>query len=104
MLSASPFLGPPQREDHNLARLPQVDLDEVVPRERVDELRAAVHEDVFVALLLQLRDLRPRSPESTVEFDHSGFWSVEETTYFGIELNLSANSPAREGQAAAKPS
>ena len=29
---------------------------------------------------------------------------VEETTYFGIVLNLSANSPSRDGQAAAKPS
>jgi hypothetical protein len=46
-----------------------------------------------------------KSPaESTVEFDHSGFSSVEDTTYFGIVLNLSAKSPVREGQAAAKPS
>jgi hypothetical protein len=39
------------------------------------------------------------------EFDHSsGSVSVEETTYFGIVLNLSANSPSRDGHAAAKPS
>src|SRR3954447_25414494 len=46
----------------------------------------------------------PRSPSSTVELLHSGLLSVEETTYFGIWLNLSANSPSRDGQASAKPS
>src|SRR3989440_6346019 len=45
-----------------------------------------------------------RSPWSTVEFCHSGSPWVEETTYFGIWLNLSANSPSRDGHAAAKPS
>ncbi len=35
---------------------------------------------------------------------HAGSVSVEETTYLGIELNFSANSPSRSGQAAAKPS
>ena len=35
---------------------------------------------------------------------HSGFSSVDETTYFGMALNLSANSPSRYGQASAKPS
>ena len=40
----------------------------------------------------------------TVELFHSGSSSVEETTYFGIVLNLSAKSPSREGHAAAKPS
>ena len=44
------------------------------------------------------------SPPTTVEFVHSGWVSVEETTYLGIELNLSANSPSRDGQASAKPS
>jgi hypothetical protein len=44
------------------------------------------------------------SPFRTVVFVHSGLSSVEETTYFGIELNLSANSPSRLGQASAKPS
>ncbi len=44
------------------------------------------------------------SPSSTVVFVHSGFSSVDETTYFGIVLNLSANSPSRDGQASAKPS
>jgi hypothetical protein len=33
---------------------------------------------------------------------HSGSPSVVETTNFGIELNLSANSPSRCGQAPAK--
>ena len=28
---------------------------------------------------------------------------MDDTTYFGIELNLSANSPSRDGQASAKP-
>src|SRR3954451_6667776 len=46
----------------------------------------------------------PRSPSSTVELLHSGLLSVEETTYFGIWLNFSANSPSRDGQASAKPS
>src|SRR3954452_1111672 len=44
------------------------------------------------------------SPEITVVLFHSGSDSVVETTYFGRLLNLSANSPSREGQAAAKPS
>jgi hypothetical protein len=44
------------------------------------------------------------SPLRTVVLLHVGDWSVFETTYFGIELNLSANSPSRDGHAAAKPS
>ena len=40
----------------------------------------------------------------TVVLFHSGSVSVDDTTYFGIELNLSANGPSRSGQAAAKPS
>jgi len=35
---------------------------------------------------------------------HAGASSVEETTYFGMLLNLSANSFFIVGQAAAKPS
>ena len=31
----------------------------------------------------------------TVELFQSGSFSVEETTYFGLLLNLSANSPSR---------
>src|SRR5213596_3295665 len=45
-----------------------------------------------------------RSPSSTVVFCHSGCSSVDETTYFGIVLNLSANSPSLDGHASAKPS
>ena len=44
------------------------------------------------------------SPASTVELFHSASSKVEETTYFGMLLNLSANSPSLDGQAAAKPS
>ena len=55
-------------------------------------------------LLLQLRDLLATSPFSTVELFHSGSSRVEETTYLGMVLNLSANSPSLDGQAAAKPS
>ena len=44
------------------------------------------------------------SPSSTVELFHSGSSRVEETTYLGMLLNLSANSPSRDGQASAKPS
>ncbi len=44
------------------------------------------------------------SPDSTVELVHSGSRSVDDTTYFGMVLTLSANSPSRSGQAAAKPS
>src|ERR671922_2509157 len=40
-------------------------------------------------------------PPSTVVLFHSGSFSVDETTYFGIELNLSANSPSTCGQTAA---
>ena len=45
-----------------------------------------------------------RSPPITVELFHSGSFSVEETTYLGMLLNLSANSPSRDGHASAKPS
>src|SRR3954469_13992848 len=41
-------------------------------------------------------------PSRTVVLFHSGSLSVVETTNFGIELNLSANSPSRWGQAPAK--
>src|SRR5215218_3498714 len=44
------------------------------------------------------------SPSSTVELLHSGTSELDETTYFGIVLNLSANSPSRDGQASANPS
>src|SRR5512133_3385231 len=44
------------------------------------------------------------SSETTFELFHSGSRNVEETTYFCIPLNLSANSPSRVGHAAAKPS
>ena len=74
--------------------------------QRLRELDAAVDDDVAVGLLLELGDpASTRSPAwMTVEFVHSGSVSVEETTYLGIELNRSANSPSRDGQAAAKPS
>src|SRR5919106_5791693 len=42
------------------------------------------------------------SPLRTVVLFHSGFSRVEETTYLGMLLNLSANSPSRAGQAPAK--
>ena len=45
-----------------------------------------------------------KSPPSTVELVHCGSVSVEETTYLGIVLNLSAYSPCIDGHAAAKPS
>src|SRR5258708_15231003 len=44
------------------------------------------------------------SPLSTVELFHSAFSRVEETTYLGMLLNLSAKSFFADGQAAAKPS
>jgi UDP-N-acetylglucosamine:LPS N-acetylglucosamine transferase len=44
------------------------------------------------------------SPSSTVVLVHSGSASVEETTYFGRPLILSAYSPSRDGHAATKPS
>src|SRR3979409_1968893 len=44
------------------------------------------------------------SPLSTVELFHSGSSRVEETTYLGMLLNLSANSSSRDGHAFAKPS
>src|SRR5438093_6529447 len=44
------------------------------------------------------------SPLSTVELVHWGSSRVEETTYLGIVLNLSANSPSLDGQASANPS
>ena len=36
--------------------------------------------------------------------DEGNKFKLDETTYFGIVLNLSANSPSRLGHAAAKPS
>ena len=46
-----------------------------------------------------------RAPLTTVELFHSsGSAMVDETTYFGIEFILSANSPSRCGHDAAKPS
>src|SRR5262245_38523435 len=45
-----------------------------------------------------------RSSAITLVLFHAGSCSVVETTYFGMPLNLSANSPVREGQASAKPS
>src|SRR3954453_14834685 len=44
-----------------------------------------------------------RSPFRTVALFHSGSVRVEETTYFGMALNLSANSSSRDGQASANP-
>src|SRR5947207_9523444 len=43
------------------------------------------------------------SPSSTVELFHSGLSSVDDTTYFGMLLNLSANSPSLDGHASANP-
>src|SRR5213080_625975 len=43
------------------------------------------------------------SPLRTVELFHSGSDSVDETTYFGMLLNLSANSPSLDGHASANP-
>jgi hypothetical protein len=45
-----------------------------------------------------------RSLPMTVVLVHSGSLSVEETTYFGMLLNLSAKSPSLDGHASAKPS
>ncbi len=49
---------------------------------------------------VELRDLvdAPRA----VVFPRSGSRNVEETTYLGTMLNLSANSPSRPGQAPGK--
>src|SRR4051794_3523489 len=57
------------------------------------------------ASCLSLETASTRSAASTtVEFLHSGSVRVEEITYLGSELNLSANSPSRDGHASAKPS
>src|SRR5918994_1166046 len=53
---------------------------------------------------LSLEASETASPFSTVVLFHAGFSRVEETTYLGMLLNLSANSPSLDGQAAAKPS
>src|SRR5207249_3272273 len=45
-----------------------------------------------------------RSPRRTVVLLHPGVPKVDETTYLGMRLNLSANSPVLDGQAAANPS
>src|SRR5688572_17812121 len=44
------------------------------------------------------------SPCSTVVLFHSGCSRVEDTTYLGIVLNLSANAPSTCGQTGANPS
>ena len=72
--------------------------------QRLHELGAAVDDDVAVVRVAQLLDLRRHIAEITVELFHSGSESVVETTYLGMSLNLSANSPSRWGHASANPS
>src|SRR6266516_3561639 len=55
-------------------------------------------------LCLSLVTSSTRSPSRTAVLFHSGSLSVDETTYFGIELNLSPNSPSTCGQTAANDS
>src|ERR1700674_335445 len=52
---------------------------------------------------LSLETSLTTSPLSTVELFHSALSRVEETTYLGMPLNLSANSPSSDGQALANP-
>jgi len=44
------------------------------------------------------------SPASTVELFQSASFRVEDTTYLGMSFNLSASSPLRDGQRAARSS
>ena len=87
------------REDHQ-----PVLVHEVVLHQRLDELAAAVDQDVAAVGLLQLGHLAGTSSLITVELFQVGSPRVLETTYLGMLLNLSANSPSREGHAAANPS
>src|SRR5580704_15834028 len=45
-----------------------------------------------------------RSPLSTLELDHLGFFKVEDTTYLGRLFNLSAHSPVRSSHRSANHS
>ena len=73
-------------------------------QQRLDELRAAVDDDVAVLLRVGFAGLRRGRRRARSCSSTPGSVRVEETTYFGMVLNLSANSPSREGQASAKPS
>ena len=88
------------RKDHQ-AQL----VDEVLIEQPLHELGAAMDDHVAV-----MRRPDPRHPGGEVVAGKHGrvvplgVGQQSETTYFGIPLNLSANSPSREGQASAKPS
>ena len=91
-------------DDDRVDQQPEL-VDEVGLEQRLRELRAAVHDDVAARTRsLSLVTSATTSPRSTVVLFHSGLSSVEETTYFGIALNLSANSPSSCGHTGAKPS
>ena len=79
-------------------------IDEVVLEQGLRELRAACTTMSPLHFSLNFVTSSTTSPRSTVVLVHSGFSRVEEITYSGIELNLSANSPSWLGQTGAKPS
>jgi hypothetical protein len=76
-------------------------VDEVVLYERAQEGEAGGDENLSLELLLQLRDFGHGSPLSTFQ---AGSLMVEDPTYLGMLLNLSANSPLRDGHRAANRS
>lgn len=83
-----------------------VDVDHIVRHETVDQLAAAVDEDVLPGLLLQLPNLFGDVALEQRPVPSSGSLRLCETTNFGRLFILTANSPSvssAPGQAAAKP-
>jgi hypothetical protein len=76
----------------------------ITSTEGVEEIAAAVQEDVPAGLLLQFRDRLDGVAPMTVEFRQDGLSRVLETTYFGRSFMRSANpsSLGAVGQNAAK--
>ena len=92
LVEVSPNIRLPRAEDDREDHQPHL-VDEVVLEQRLRELGAAVDDDVAVVRFASFATSAARSPSITVVFVHSGSVSVEETTYLGMLLNLSANSP-----------
>src|SRR5206468_1338068 len=82
---------------------PQVELvDKVIPQERLDEVAAPVHLDLWSGLLLQLRHVHRHVALMSAELFHSTFLSVRDATCLRAPFNASAPGSEECGQYAAK--
>jgi hypothetical protein len=73
-VAEQPLAGAEHDRDHQQAVL----VDEVVPVQRLDQLRAAVHLQLAAGLVLERPTASRTSPSSTEEFAHPGERSVRE--------------------------